>query len=223
MLLAPFTAPAPNRQFPTSAPDDAVLAARETAKAAQSIDDLQARLAAFEGCGLKATAKSLCFYRGAAAARVMIIGEAPGAEDDKIGKPLVGPAGQMLDKMLACIGLGEVDAHITNIVYWRPPGNRTPTPQEVMICRPFLERQVELVQPQFLVLLGGTTAKFILDDAEGIMKLRGKWRDVTLGNITLRAMATLNPGALLRTPLSKRMAWRDMLTLDAALKGIGKT
>jgi uracil-DNA glycosylase len=128
----------------------------------------------------------------------------------------------MLDKMLAAIGLGEADAHITNLVYWRPPGNRTPTPQETLICKPFLERQIELVKPEFLVLLGGPAASFILGETEGIMKLRGKWREVTVGAHTARAIATLHPVYLLRTPLAKRMAWRDMLAVDAALKGISK-
>ncbi len=219
--MVPTSAP-PSRQFPTSGPDEATLAAREAAKAANTIEELQARLASFDGCGLKATAKSLCFYRGAGTARIMVIGEAPGAEDDKVGKPFVGPAGQMLDKMLAAIGLGEAEVHITNIVYWRPPGNRTPTPQEVLICKPFLERQVELVKPEFLILLGGPSAQIILAEAEGIMKLRGKWHDVTIGAHAARAIATLHPTQLIRTPLAKRMAWRDMLAIDAALKGIGK-
>lgn len=219
MPVASPASPTP-RQFPTTAPDEATLAARAAARSAATIDELGQHLAAFDGCALKATAKSLCFYRGAAASRLMVIGEAPGAEEDKVGKPFVGPAGQMLDKMLAAIGLGPEDAHVTNIVYWRPPGNRTPTPQEALICRPFLERQVELVKPEILLLLGGPSAKFILDEAEGIMKLRGKWRDVTIGAHTTRALATLHPAYLLRTPLAKRMAWRDMLAIDAALRGL---
>ena len=218
MQLVPIEPTPSPRNFPTAAPDEATLAARETARTAQSIEELQARLAAFDGCGLKATAKSLCFYRGATRARVMVIGEAPGAEEDKLGKPFVGPAGQMLDKMLAAIGLGEAETHITNIVYWRPPGNRTPTPQEALVCRPFLERQVELVQPEVVILLGGPAAKHILDEAEGIMKLRGKWRDVEIGAHKMRALATLHPAYLLRTPLAKRMAWRDLLAIDAALR-----
>jgi DNA polymerase len=180
---------------------------------------LRARLAAFDGCGLKATAKSLCFARGATPARVMILGEAPGAEEDKQGKPFVGPAGQMLDKMLAAIGLNETTVHISNIVYWRPPGNRTPTPQEALVCRPFLERQVELVAPDVLLLLGGPAAQHILDIAEGIMKLRGKWRDVTIGAHACRAIATLHPAYLLRSPAAKRLVWRDLLAVEAALAG----
>jgi uracil-DNA glycosylase len=187
-----------------------------------SLEDLGARLGTFDGCGLKATAKSLCFYRGAPAARVMIIGEAPGAEDDKAGKPFAGAAGQMLDKMLAAIGLDESTVHMTNVVYWRPPGNRTPTPQEVAVCRPFLERQVELVAPQFVILFGGPAANIVLGESEGIMKLRGGWRDFTIGSHPTRVIVTFHPNHLIRTPPAKKMAWRDLLAIDAALKGIGK-
>lgn len=210
-------APAPTRQFPATPPDAAQLAAREAARSAASIDDLAARLAAFDGCALKATAKNLCFYRGATPARVMVIGEAPGADEDKLGKPFVGPAGQLLDKILASIALDEAQVHITNIVYWRPPGNRTPTPQEAQVCRPFLERQVELVKPEVVVLLGGAAAKHILDVPEGIMRLRGKWHDITIGSHTARAMATLHPAYLLRTPVAKRLVWRDMRAIEDAL------
>jgi DNA polymerase len=194
------------------------MAARGAAREAATLDVLGARLAAFDGCGLKATAKNLCFYRGAAKARLMLIGEAPGRDEDLEGKPFVGRAGQLLDKMLAAIGLGEADVHITNIVYWRPPGNRTPTPQEAQVCRPFLERQVELVAPELVVLLGGAAAKHMLGVAEGIMRVRGKWRELDIGNLKARAIATLHPAYLLRTPAAKRLAWRDLLTIKAALE-----
>lgn len=216
--LAPATlAPTPVRAFPATPPDAAQLAAREAARAAASIDDLADRLAKFDGCALKATAKNLCFYRGAAPARVMVIGEAPGADEDKLGKPFVGPAGQLLDKILASVSLGEASVHITNIVYWRPPGNRTPTPQEAQVCRPFLERQVELVGPEIIILLGGAAAKHILDVPDGIMRLRGHWRDVTIGTHKARAIATLHPAYLLRTPIAKRLVWRDMRAIEVAL------
>jgi uracil-DNA glycosylase len=207
----------PARPLTAAAPDEATLAARQTAAGASSIEDLQSRLAAFDGCSLKATAKSLCFYRGAAKARVMVIGEAPGAEEDKQGKPFVGQTGALLDRMLAAIGLTEADVHITNIVYWRPPGNRTPTPQEALVCRPFLERQVELVQPEVVLVLGGPASTHILDKPEGIMRLRGKWRDIVIGSHTAKAIATLHPSYLLRSPAAKRMAWRDMLAIAVAL------
>ena len=193
------------------------MAARTAAREARTLDDLQAALAGFDGCSLKATAKNLCFYRGAAQARLMLIGEAPGRDEDLQGKPFVGRAGQLLDKMLAAIGFGEKDAHITNIVYWRPPGNRTPTPQEAQVCRPFLERQVELVGPDMVVLLGGAAAKHILDIPEGIMRIRGRFREVMIGSRTVRAIATLHPAYLLRTPAAKRLAWRDLLAIKAGL------
>jgi DNA polymerase len=200
-----------------SSPDEAVLAARAAASQAKTLDELEALLAGFDGCGLKATAKSLCFYRGAPGARLMLIGEAPGRDEDIQGKPFVGRAGQLLDKMLAAIGLSEADVHITNVVYWRPPGNRTPTPQEAQACRPFLERQVELVAPDLVLLLGGAAAKEVLGVTDGIMRVRGKWRELTLGGRKVRALATLHPAYLLRTPSAKRLAWRDLLAVKAAL------
>jgi uracil-DNA glycosylase len=210
-------APVAPRQFPTATGDAALMAARAAAGQARSLEELTATLAAFEGCALKATAKNLCFYRGAERSRLMLIGEAPGRDEDLQGKPFVGRAGQLLDKMLAAIGLTEADAHITNIVYWRPPGNRTPTPQEAQVCRPFLERQAELVAPDMVLLLGGAAAKEILGVTDGIMRLRGKWREVTLGSRKVRALATLHPAYLLRTPAAKRLAWRDLLAVKAAL------
>ena len=215
----PPQTPTGPRQFAATPPDAAVMAARTSAREAATLDELAARLAAFDGCSLKATAKNLCFYRGAAKARVMLVGEAPGREEDLEGKPFVGRAGQLLDKMLAAIGLGESDVHITNIVYWRPPGNRTPTPQEAQVCRPFLERQVELVAPELVVLLGGAAAKHLLEVAEGIMRIRGKWRDMEIGGARARAIATLHPAYLLRTPAAKRQAWRDLLAVRTELDG----
>jgi uracil-DNA glycosylase len=195
------------------------MGARAAAREAGSLEELRATLADFDGCGLKATAKNLCFYRGAAQSRLMLIGEAPGRDEDMQGKPFVGRAGQLLDKMLAAIGLTEADVHITNIVYWRPPGNRTPTPQEAQVCRPFIERQVELVAPDFVLLLGGAAAKEVLGVTDGIMRTRGKWRELTLGDRKVRALATLHPAYLLRTPAAKRLAWRDLLAVRAALQG----
>ncbi len=207
----------PPARFASGAPDAAETAARALASKASDMDALQAALERFEGCALKATAKSTCVYRGATKAPVMIIGEAPGRDEDLEGRPFVGRAGQLLDRMLAAIDLDETNVHITNVVYWRPPGNRTPTPQETQICRPFLERQVELVDPQFILLLGGAAAKSVLDIGEGIMRLRGKWRDISLGGKQVRALATLHPAYLLRTPAAKRMAWRDFLALKLVL------
>lgn len=212
----------PRPGFSAAAPDTAELAARTVAKNAATLDDLEAALAKFDGCGLKATAKNLCFYRGAPRARLMIIGEAPGREEDLEGKPFVGRAGQLLDKMLAAIAIKEADVHITNVVYWRPPGNRPPTPQESQVCRPFLERQIELVEPDVVLLLGGSAAKQVLDVEEGIMRIRGKWRDLASGARTIRTMATLHPAYLLRTPAAKRQAWRDLLAVQAVLENGSK-
>ena len=209
----------PPRQFPATAPETAVMAARAAAHEATDLEELGARLAAFDGCSLKATAKNLCFYRGRPQAPLMLIGEAPGRDEDLEGKPFVGRAGQLLDRMLAAIGLCERDAHIANIVYWRPPGNRTPTPQEAQVCRPFLERQIELVAPAVIVLLGGAAAKHIFGVADGIMRIRGKWRELQIGSSKARALATLHPAYLLRAPAAKRLAWRDLLAVKAALGG----
>ncbi|MGI9475830.1 MAG: uracil-DNA glycosylase [Hyphomicrobiaceae bacterium] len=236
---APSTAPGQRPTAPASAPppaaarpaapsvtisDEAAEAnARDAARQAKSLDELHALLRAFDGCGLKATAKNLCFYRGAAQARVMIIGEAPGRDEDRAGIPFVGPAGQLLDKMLASIELSEADTHITNVVYWRPPGNRVPTPQETLICRPFLERQIRLVRPELVVTVGGAAAKLILNTTQGIMKVRGKWGAMAVpadaGEETLEVpvMPTLHPAYLLRSPAHKRHAWRDLLAIRAKL------
>jgi uracil-DNA glycosylase len=179
--------------------------------------ELQELVARFDGCSLKRTAKSLCFARGSEQARIMMIGEAPGRDEDLQGKPFVGRAGQLLDRMLAAIGLSEEHVYITNTVYWRPPGNRTPTPEEIEACAPFLARQIELLSPSVLVLLGGAAAKTILGTSEGIMRLRGKWLSCACAGRDLPTLATLHPAYLLRNPEQKRLAWRDLLTLKAAL------
>lgn len=218
----PAAAPrAEPRRFASAPPDVAEVSARQAARAAATIEDLGSALARFDGCGLKATAKSTCFYRGSPHARLMIIGEAPGRDEDIEGKPFVGRAGQLLDRMLASIGLDETDVHITNIVYWRPPGNRTPTPHEAQVCRPFLERQIELVAPAVILLLGGPAMKHVLDLQDGIMRVRGKWRDVVIGSHKAKAMPTLHPAYLLRTPVAKRLAWRDLLMVKQTLATAG--
>lgn len=198
-------------------PESAAMMAREQVSGVESLHALRELLERFEGCGLKATAKNLCFYRGAERARVMIVGEAPGRDEDMAGLPFVGRAGQLLDKMLAAAGIGIDTVHITNIVYWRPPGNRTPSPQEAQVCRPFLERQVALVKPDFIVLLGAAAARAVLETNEGIMKVRGRWRQAVFGGQSVRFLATLHPAFLLRQPLYKRLAWRDFLAVRAEL------
>jgi DNA polymerase len=199
-------------------PSEAETGARRIARQATSLEALESALKEFDGCGLKATATKLCFYRGAPKADLMIIGEAPGRDEDLEGRPFVGRAGRLLDKMLNAIGLGETDVHITNIVYWRPPGNRTPTPQESLACRPFLERQIELVEPKILVAAGGAAAKEIFGVTEGIMRLRGKWRNVNIGERSITAIATLHPAYLLRTPAAKQLAWQDLLQIRSKLR-----
>jgi len=194
-----------------------VMAAREAASGAETLEALNATLAAFEGCNLRNTATNLVFADGNPEARIMFVGEAPGREEDLQGLPFVGRSGQLLDRMLAAIGLDRGSAYIANVIPWRPPGNRTPSPQETEICRPFIERQIALVDPDILVLLGGAAAKSLLQTSEGIMRLRGKWQDYDTGRRTIRAMATLHPAYLLRQPGQKKLAWRDFLAIKDAL------
>jgi uracil-DNA glycosylase len=190
------------------------------AQAAPTLEALRAALAQFEGCPLKATATNLVFADGNPKARVMLVGEAPGADEDRQGKPFVGVSGQLLDRMLACIGLDRSSAYITNILPWRPPGNRSPTAAEIAICLPFVERQIELVAPDVLVLLGGTSAKTLLQTADGIVKTRGKWLQYASPGLTqpLDAIATYHPAYLLRSSAQKRDSWRDLLMIKNKLK-----
>ena len=204
----------------TTPPADAERDARERATNAHDLAALRAALADFEGCPLKVTAKNLCFFRGAERADLMVIGEGPGRDEDRTGTPFVGRAGQLLDRMLAAIGRSEADTHITNVVYWRPPGNRTPTPAEVLACRPFLERQIELVDPAVVLAVGGAAAKTLLDTQQGIMKTRGKWNDCELGGRKRPLLATFHPAYLLRTPAAKRNAWKDLLALQSRLEDL---
>jgi uracil-DNA glycosylase len=199
------------------APDAAIMAARQAAASAASLDALRAILERFEGCALRFTAKQLVFADGNPQAAVMFVGEAPGREEDVAGLPFVGRAGQLLDRMMAAIGLDRTAAYIANIVPWRPPGNRTPTPQETQICLPFIKRQVELADPDILVCLGGPAAAALLGMTEGIRRFRGRWRVYHIGTREIRAIATFHPAYLLRTPLEKRFAWRDFQAIHAAL------
>ncbi|MDX1422809.1 MAG: uracil-DNA glycosylase [Kiloniellales bacterium] len=200
--------------------DAAVADARHLAAAAESIEGLRAALMAFDGCALKATAMNLCLYDGNPAAKVMIIGEAPGAEEDRQGRPFVGAAGQLLDRMLAAIGLDRQSVYITNLLFWRPPGNRNPTAAEVAACLPFLERQVELVDPSHLLLLGASSVRTLLARQEGILKLRGRWQHYQHAGLPrpIPAMPSLHPAYLLRQPAQKRLAWRDFLAFARAYR-----
>ncbi len=205
------TAPAP------PAPEEAVMAARAAAKNAATLEELRSILDGFDGCALKGTARQLVFADGNPQARVMFVGEAPGRDEDLEGVPFVGRSGQLLDRMLAAIGLDRSNAYIANVIPWRPPGNRTPTPQETSICLPFTRRQVELADPDVLVCLGSPAAQALLEAKEGIMKTRGRWFAYHAGTREIRAIATFHPAYLLRQPLQKRLAWRDLLAIKKAL------
>ncbi|MET3662601.1 uracil-DNA glycosylase [Aquamicrobium ahrensii] len=195
--------------------------AREFAASASTLEELRERMAGFEGCNLKATAKNLVFADGDPQAGVMFVGEAPGRDEDLEGKPFVGRSGQLLDRILAAIELDRSKVYIANVIPWRPPGNRAPTPQETEICRPFIERQIELVGPKVLVHLGGASAKTLLNTPEGILRLRGNWRVYTgPSGIEIPAMPTLHPAYLLRTPAHKRLAWRDFLEVKMKLRAL---
>ncbi len=201
-------------------PDGAAVAsAREMAAGAVTLEALRSAMEQFEGCNLRLAAKNLVFADGNPQAKIMLIGEAPGREEDEQGLPFVGRSGHLLDKMLAAIGLDRNSVYITNVVAWRPPGNRTPTPQETEICRPFVERQIELVAPQVLVLLGSPAAKTILNTQVGITQIRGRWAKVTLGGQEIDAMPTLHPAYLLRQPAQKKLAWQDLLKIRMRLDG----
>jgi uracil-DNA glycosylase family 4 len=198
-------------------PDVAAMAAREAAANAKDLDELRAILENFQGCGLRATATQLVFADGNPQARVMFVGEAPGYEEDISGRPFVGRSGKLLDRMMEAIGLDRAKTYIANVAPWRPPGNRTPTPQETAICLPFIRRQIELADPDILVCLGQPATQTLLSTREGITKTRGRWFKFDTGKREIRAMATLHPAYLLRQPLQKRLAWRDFLALKKAL------
>ena len=221
--------PAPPEQKATlkavasvSAPMDfsgAVGEARQLAAQAGDLDALKDAIAAFTGCPLRDMgASQAVFARGAPRAPILVIGEAPGADEDAQGAPFVGRAGKLLDKMLDAAGLLD-KVFITNTVFWRPPGNRTPTPQEQMVCAPFVERAFALIQPKAVLLLGAAAARSVLKTDEGIMKMRGQWREWRLneGGVAAPVLPTLHPAFLLRQPIAKRMAWADMLELAATL------
>ncbi|WEK49712.1 MAG: uracil-DNA glycosylase [Candidatus Kaistia colombiensis] len=198
-------------------PEAEVLAAREAAAGAATLDALKDALARFEGCALKTTAKSLVFSQGNPTARVMLVGDPPGRDEDLQGEPFVGQTGPLVDRMLAAIGLSRAEVYLANIVPWRPPGNRTPTPQETATCRPFLDRQIELVDPDYLVCLGPMAAKELLPTTEGLLRMRGQWFPYDTGKRQIQAMATLHPSYLLLQPLQKRLVWRDLLVLRTAM------
>jgi len=216
-------APAPLRgPVPIESPQ-LVEDARALAQRCNSVEELETAVRAFEGCALKRTAKNTVFADGVVGSPVMIVGEAPGADEDRLGKPFVGVSGQLMDRMFDAIGMSrERDLYITNILFWRPPGNRTPTLAEQAICMAFTRRHIELAQPKVLVLAGGTAAKSVLDTTEGIMRLRGKWTSLNLDDgSAVPTLPTFHPAYLLRTPASKRQSWSDLLSLDKRLRELG--
>jgi uracil-DNA glycosylase len=210
---------APAERLLLQSAGSAAASARETAGACHDLAALEAAVATFDGCALRETALNLCFADGGREAEVMLIGEAPGAEEDRLGKPFVGQSGKLLDKMLATIGLPRGAVYITNVIYWRPPGNRSPTQAEIAACQPFLERQIELLRPKVIVFLGGIAARGLLGVKEGVTKLRGR-RFVypTADGARIPAMVTFHPAFLLRQPAQKRLAWRDLLALRQRLE-----
>src|SRR3979490_512678 len=202
----------------TPAPEAAIVSAREAARTAPSLEVLRALLENFDGCALKSTATRLVFADGNPQARVMFVGEAPGREEDIEGLPFVGRSGKLLDRMIAAIGLDRSSAYIANVIPWRPPGNRTPTPQETQICLPFIQRQIELVNPDVLVTLGNPSTQTLLQTREGIMRTRGRWVSYDTGSRKIRALATFHPAYLLRSPSYKRLAWQDVRSGAKALE-----
>jgi uracil-DNA glycosylase len=215
--IAPLSAPVRAVAVPAPPPPDAAaMAAREAARSATTLDELRAILERFDGCALKNSASRLVFADGTPGSRLMLVGEAPGAEEDRQGLPFVGRSGQLLDRMLAAIGLARTDVYIANIVPWRPPGNRTPTPVETQICLPFVQRQIELANSDILVTIGQPSTGALLG-IQGITKNRGRWFSYQTGTREIRAMPMLHPAYLLRSPIGKRLAWRDLLAIRKEL------
>ncbi|MFN4287337.1 MAG: uracil-DNA glycosylase family protein [Brevundimonas sp.] len=214
-------APVASPERITSAPtlDAAVAEARRMAREAASLDELKEAIAAFDGCPLKGQgASQSVFARGNGAGRLLVIGEAPGADEDRTGEPFAGEAGKLLDRILAAASL-EGEAFITNSVFWRPPGNRTPSPDEQAVCLPFLERTLELLKPQAVLLLGAAAARVVLASPAAITRVRGQWHDWRLGEggVSVPAMPTFHPAFLLRQPQAKREVWADVLAVRARL------
>ena len=197
--------------------------AQQIASTCQSLGEIEQALLQFEGCGLKKTANRLCFGDGNPNSKVMLIGEAPGAEEDRQGKPFVGASGRLLDQMLESISVDREQVWITNVLFWRPPGNRTPTPAEIAACQPFLERQIELIAPKIILFVGGTAAKALLNVKEGVTRLRGRKSifQVDDGTPNIDCLVTFHPAYLLRQPMQKKLAWRDLLTLDEMMRQHG--
>jgi DNA polymerase len=205
-------------------PSKQAMNSRAIAAACKTVDELRQAIVNFEGCDLKMTATHTVFSDGNPDAKIMIIGEAPGADEDRQGRPFVGLSGQLLDKVLASINLSRAqNIYISNIISWRPPGNRTPTPHEIALCQPFIERHIELIAPKILILVGGVSAKTLLNTNEGIMKLRGKWHEFKTPTMQdpIKTMATYHPAFLLRSPGQKAAVWKDLLLVQEEMQKSG--
>lgn len=217
----PMPQPAAKVAAPVS-DSDTIGRAMEMAGAATTLAELKAAMEAFNGCPLKKTATNTVFADGVPDHRIMLIGEAPGRDEDRIGKPFVGRAGQLLDKMLAAIGLDRTkNAYITNVINWRPPDNRDPTPEEAAMCLPFLRRHIELVNPGIIILLGAVSARHVMGKTDGIMRLRGKWLEYHVNGAMIPVMPTLHPAYLLRRAADKKLAWRDLQMIDDKIRSLG--
>jgi DNA polymerase len=203
---------------PPPIPGDTIGTAMQMAGAAATLEDLRAAMQAFDGCALKRTATNTVFADGMPG-HVLFVGEAPGRDEDRIGKPFVGRAGRLLDKMMAAIGLSrDTNAYITNVINWRPPDNRDPSPEEAAQCLPFLRRHIELAEPKIIVLLGAVAARHVVGVTDGIMRLRGRWLDYRVGDRMVPVMPCLHPAYLLRQPAHKKLAWRDLQAVQARLE-----
>ena len=201
--------------------EDSIGTAQSLARAATTLAELKAALEGFDGCALKRTATHTVFADGNPASRIMFIGEAPGRDEDRIGLPFVGRAGKLLDKMMAAIHLDRSNAYITNVLNWRPPDNRDPSPEEAAMCLPFLRRHIELVNPGIIILLGAVAARHVMGFSEGIMKLRGRWLEYRVGDVMVPVMPTLHPAYLLRQPAHKKLAWRDLQAAEQKIISLG--
>ncbi len=197
---------------------DALASAIDAAARCRTLSELQAALEAFDGCALKAYATHTVFADGTPESGIMFIGEAPGHDEDRVGRPFVGRAGKLLDKMLAAIGLERDRVYIINVLPWRPPDNRSPEPTEVAKCIPFLRRHIELAQPRIMILLGAVAVRHVLGHTEGIMRLRGRWLQYHVGGRMIPVMPTLHPAYLLRRPVDKRLAWRDLQAIASRIQ-----
>jgi len=218
----PVAAPRPASVRATPIAGDMIGDAQAAAASATSLAELKAALEAFDGCALKRTATNTVFADGMPQGGIMLIGEAPGRDEDRVGKPFVGRAGQLLDKMLASIGLDRAsNAYITNVINWRPPDNRDPTPEEAASCLPFLRRHIELADPQLIILLGAVAARHVVGISDGIMKLRGRWLEYRVGSSMVPLMPTLHPAYLLRQPAHKKLAWRDLQAVRDKMQVLG--